>query len=105
MWFSVFSALRAFAASCCVAHTHTHTHTHQHTYTHTHAHMHTQTHTHTHDTHTHAHDTCRRKLQLEGRSYDMPKGHDETPEDVQTDSLWCNTPAHRRKAAKDNAPM
>ncbi|EGD76928.1 hypothetical protein PTSG_07269 [Salpingoeca rosetta] len=42
------------------------------------------------------------KMQVEGLAYDTPN---ETPHDVMQESVWCNTPAHRRKAAKDNAPM
>ncbi|EGD83250.1 hypothetical protein PTSG_03881 [Salpingoeca rosetta] len=44
----------------------------------------------------------RGKMQVEGLAYDTPN---ETPHDVMQESVWCNTPAHRRKAAKDNAPM
>ncbi|EGD80263.1 hypothetical protein PTSG_13125 [Salpingoeca rosetta] len=42
------------------------------------------------------------KMQVEGLAYHTPN---ETPHDVMQESVWCNTPAHRRKAAKDNAPM
>ncbi|EGD75354.1 hypothetical protein PTSG_06430 [Salpingoeca rosetta] len=42
------------------------------------------------------------KMQVEGLAYGTPN---DTPHDVMQESVWCNTPAHRRKAAKDNAPM
>ncbi|EGD72967.1 hypothetical protein PTSG_04697 [Salpingoeca rosetta] len=42
------------------------------------------------------------KMQVQGLAYGTPN---DTPHDVMQESAWCNTPAHRRKAAKDNTPM